>query len=168
MCSRRALTRTQAVGLVAAYQFAAQQAFREVADALIARARHAEQIAAQLRGVIRRWIAAEQTTSATIPSATPPRLPWRAFLGSEPCTPAVTAAAVPVRNEDLTGLPPALIGARSIDLFVDEDMEYARCLIDSGVATELTLVPGGFHASTSCPTSSACGQGSQRSSSALG
>ena len=45
------LTRAQADELVAAYQLAAQQAFREVADALVARRQYAEQIAAQLRGV---------------------------------------------------------------------------------------------------------------------
>ena len=46
-----ALTRAQADELVAAYQRTAQEAFREVADALVARQRYAEQIAAQVRGV---------------------------------------------------------------------------------------------------------------------
>lgn len=46
-----ALTRAQADELIAAYQLAAQQAFREVADALIARRQYADQIAAQVRGV---------------------------------------------------------------------------------------------------------------------
>jgi acetyl esterase/lipase len=30
-------------------------------------------------------------------------------------------------------------------LFVDEDMEFARRLVDSGVVTELLIVPGTFH-----------------------
>ncbi|WP_326524023.1 efflux transporter outer membrane subunit [Sphingomonas sp.] len=46
-----ALTKAQADELVAAYQKATQTAFREVADALVARARYAEQIAAQVRAV---------------------------------------------------------------------------------------------------------------------
>ncbi len=46
-----ALTRAQADELVAAYQRAVQEGFREVADALVARRRYAEQIAAQVRAV---------------------------------------------------------------------------------------------------------------------
>jgi acetyl esterase/lipase len=33
----------------------------------------------------------------------------------------------------------------SVDLFIDEDIEYARRLIAAGVLTELTVVPGAFH-----------------------
>lgn len=46
-----ALTKAQADEMVAAYQRAAQQGFREVADALVARRRYAEQIEAQVRAV---------------------------------------------------------------------------------------------------------------------
>jgi multidrug efflux system outer membrane protein len=46
-----ALTRAQAEELVAAYQRAAQGAFKEVADALVARRQYAEQIEAQVRSV---------------------------------------------------------------------------------------------------------------------
>jgi multidrug efflux system outer membrane protein len=46
-----ALTRAQADELVAAYQRTAQQAFREVADALIARRDYAQQISAQVAAV---------------------------------------------------------------------------------------------------------------------
>lgn len=45
------LTRAQADELVAAYQRTVQEAFREVADALVARRRYAEQIEAQTRAV---------------------------------------------------------------------------------------------------------------------
>ncbi|URW76396.1 efflux transporter outer membrane subunit [Sphingomonas donggukensis] len=45
------LTKAQRDELVAAYQRAAQEGFREVADALVARRRYAEQIAAQGRAV---------------------------------------------------------------------------------------------------------------------
>jgi acetyl esterase/lipase len=58
----------------------------------------------------------------------------------------VPAGAVPARVEDVAGLPPAWIGVGSIDLFADEDVEYARRLMDAGVATELNVFPGGYHA----------------------
>ena len=47
--------------------------------------------------------------------------------------------------ENLTGLPPAFIAVGAIDLFVDEDIEYARRLIAAGVPTELHVVPGAYH-----------------------
>jgi acetyl esterase/lipase len=57
----------------------------------------------------------------------------------------VPVAAVPSRNPNLAGLPPAWIGVGGIDLFVDEDIEYARRLVDAAVPTELLVVPGAFH-----------------------
>ena len=59
--------------------------------------------------------------------------------------PQVPAAAVPARVASVAGLPPAWIGVGSIDLFVEEDMEYARRLVHAGVATELLVMPGAFH-----------------------
>lgn len=73
------------------------------------------------------------------------RFGWTAFLGVPAGSRRVPVGAVPARVEDLRGLPPAFIGVGSIDLFVDEDIEYAKRLIDSGVATELHIVPGAFH-----------------------
>jgi len=46
---------------------------------------------------------------------------------------------------DLSGLPPAFIGVGSLDLFHDEDVEYARRLNNAGVGCELIVVPGAFH-----------------------
>ena len=73
------------------------------------------------------------------------RFGWQCFLGQEPGTRRAPAAAVPARATSLAGLPPAFIGVGSIDLFVDEDIEYAHRLVDAGVATELLVVPGAFH-----------------------
>jgi acetyl esterase/lipase len=70
---------------------------------------------------------------------------WRSFIGQEPGGSSVPAGAVPARLQNLAGLPPAFIGVGAIDLFVDEDIEYARRLIDAGVSTELNVVPGAFH-----------------------
>lgn len=73
------------------------------------------------------------------------RFAWGAFLGVEPGSSRVPSAAVPARHAKLDGLPPTFIGVGSIDLFVDEDVDYARRLIDAGVTTELHVVPGAFH-----------------------
>jgi acetyl esterase/lipase len=70
---------------------------------------------------------------------------WRSFLGQEPGGATVPASGVPARVENLSGLPPAFIGVGSIDLFVQEDIEYAQRLIEAGVPTELLVVPGAFH-----------------------
>lgn len=73
------------------------------------------------------------------------RFGWASFLGVEPGSRLVPREAVPARTVDLSGLPPAFIGVGSIDLFHDEDVEYARRLNDAGVSTELIVVPGAFH-----------------------
>ena len=73
------------------------------------------------------------------------RFGWSSLLGVPAGSRIVPAGAVPARVENLTGLPPAFIGVGSIDLFVDEDVDYARRLIDSGVPTELRVVPGAYH-----------------------
>jgi acetyl esterase/lipase len=73
------------------------------------------------------------------------RFGWESFLGQRPGTRAVPVAAVPARVGNLAGLPPTFIGVGGIDLFVDEDIGYARRLTDAGVPTELLVVPGAFH-----------------------
>jgi acetyl esterase/lipase len=52
---------------------------------------------------------------------------------------------VPARRADLSGLPPAWIGVGDIDLFHDEDREYADRLSAAGVDTTLRTVPGAPH-----------------------
>ena len=73
------------------------------------------------------------------------RLGWESFLGVGPGDRTVPVAAVPARREDLAGLAPAWIGVGGVDLFVNEDIEYARRLTLAGVPTELLVVPGAFH-----------------------
>ncbi len=73
------------------------------------------------------------------------RLAWNSLLGVPAGSSKVPAAAVPARVASVAGLPPAWIGVGSIDLFVEEDMEYARRLVHAGVATELLVVRGAFH-----------------------
>ena len=53
--------------------------------------------------------------------------------------------AAPARADDLSGLPPAWIGVGTLDLFHDEDVEYALRLQEAGVTCEMKVVEGGFH-----------------------
>jgi acetyl esterase/lipase len=81
------------------------------------------------------------------------RYGWTALLGVPAGSARVPAGAVPARLENLKGLPPAFIGVGSIDLFVNEDVDYARRLIDSGIATQLEVIPGAFHGFDAIPGS---------------
>jgi len=74
------------------------------------------------------------------------RVGWRALLGHAPGVGDPPPTAAPARLKDFRGLPPAFVGVGDIDLFCDEDIEYARRLIAAGVPTELLIVPGAFHA----------------------
>ncbi len=73
------------------------------------------------------------------------RFVWSALLGVPAGSSRVPAGAVAARVASVAGLPPAWIGVGSIDLFVEEDMEYARRLVHAGVATDLLVVRGAFH-----------------------
>jgi acetyl esterase/lipase len=65
---------------------------------------------------------------------------WSAYLGG-----ADPDVAVPARRTDLSGLPPAWIGVGTLDLFHDEDLEYAERLKAAGVPCEVEVVKGAFH-----------------------
>ncbi len=73
------------------------------------------------------------------------RFAWSSLLGIPAGSKTVPVNSVPGRVENLAGLPPAFIGVGSIDLFVSEDVEYSRRLLEAGVPTELMVVPGGYH-----------------------
>jgi acetyl esterase/lipase len=51
----------------------------------------------------------------------------------------------------LRGLPPTYIGVGSLDLFVEEDVEYARRLMRSGVSVECHVYAGAVHGSDCLP-----------------
>ncbi len=73
------------------------------------------------------------------------RFGWKSLLGQEPGGPDVSPYASAARAEHLEGLPPTFISVGALDLFLEEDMEYARRLIRAGVPTELHVYPGAFH-----------------------
>ncbi|AEG51269.1 alpha/beta hydrolase domain-containing protein [Sphingobium chlorophenolicum L-1] len=79
------------------------------------------------------------------------RFGWESFLGVKPGRPTVPRGAIPARVENLEGLPPAFIGVGTLDLFCDEDIEYARRLNAAGVPAELIVVPGAFHGFNALP-----------------
>jgi len=70
---------------------------------------------------------------------------WSSYLGIAPGREDVSPYAAPARREDLAGLPPTWIGVGTLDLFHDEDAEYAARLKDEGVPVDLDVVPGAFH-----------------------
>ena len=74
------------------------------------------------------------------------RFGWSAYLGREPRMSDAPEYAAPARRADLTGLPPAWVGVGELDLFYDEDVDYAERLRASGVPCDLVTVPGMYHA----------------------
>ena len=74
------------------------------------------------------------------------RFGWTALLGQEPGGTDVSPYAAAARAKNLEGLPPAFIAVGTLDLFLEEDLEYARRLMRAGVPTELHVYPGAFHA----------------------
>jgi acetyl esterase/lipase len=73
------------------------------------------------------------------------RLGWKAYLGRDGGGTDVSPYAAASRATDLSNLPPTYISVGTLDLFVDENIEYAQRLIQAGVPTELHVYPGAFH-----------------------
>jgi acetyl esterase/lipase len=89
--------------------------------------------------------ASSQMGEAAIWSRGANLLGWRAYLGHEPGAVDVSPYAAAARATDLAGLPPAFIGVGTLDVFRDEDIEYAARLLAAGVPTELHVYPGAPH-----------------------
>ncbi|WP_040508731.1 alpha/beta hydrolase [Gluconobacter morbifer] len=71
---------------------------------------------------------------------------WQAFLNPVlPASADVSVYASPARATDLSGLPPAFLSVGTLDLFLDENLTYARALIRSGIPVELEVIPGACH-----------------------
>ncbi|HLY56527.1 MAG TPA: alpha/beta hydrolase [Stellaceae bacterium] len=74
------------------------------------------------------------------------RFGWSSLLGTAPGSAGISPYAAAARAEDLSGLPPAFISVGALDLFLEENLEYARRLMRAGVPVELHVYPGAFHA----------------------
>jgi len=73
------------------------------------------------------------------------KLAWQYYLGPAYGTDEVSPYAAPTRMKDLAGLAPASILTGEFDLFVDEDVTYARRLSQAGTSTELHVYRGAHH-----------------------
>lgn len=106
-------------------------------------------------------------TGAFIWTAHNNRFGWASLLGAEPGGPDVSPYAAPARAAELSGLPPTYIATGGLDLFLEEDIDYARRLMRGGVPVELHVYPGGFHAFDLSPTAEVAGQARRDSLAAL-
>ena len=70
---------------------------------------------------------------------------WDAYLGGSAGGDDVSIYASPSRASDLAGLPATIITVGDLDLFLDEDVEFAQRLMAAGVPTELHVYPGAYH-----------------------
>ncbi|MBV2150546.1 alpha/beta hydrolase [Sphingobium sp. AS12] len=70
---------------------------------------------------------------------------WSALRGDYRCDDARKGWFSPALADDLAGLPPTYISVGALDLFVDEDMDYARRLAGAGVPVETHVYPGAIH-----------------------
>ncbi|UPK92474.1 hypothetical protein LCI18_003409 [Fusarium solani-melongenae] len=71
---------------------------------------------------------------------------WSAYIGQTWGTDDVPPTASPARLTDVTGLPPLYLDVGQLDLFMPEDVDYARKFLESGIQTELHVYPGVIHA----------------------
>jgi triacylglycerol lipase len=76
---------------------------------------------------------------------------WASLLGIAPGSHGVSPYAAAARAVDLAGLPPTYIATGALDLFLEEDLEYARRLTRHGIAVELHVYPGAYHAFNIAP-----------------
>jgi len=70
---------------------------------------------------------------------------WRSYLGDTYGTEKVSPYAAPTRMKDLAALAPATMLTGELDLFVDENVQYAQRLMQSGVPTELHVYRAAHH-----------------------
>ena len=86
---------------------------------------------------------------------------WEMYLDGVPGKDASPYAAA-ARATDLSGLPPAYVCVGAMDLFRDEDIDYARRLIAADVPCELSVYPGLFHGGDSFMPQAAVSQRLER------
>ena len=77
---------------------------------------------------------------------------WDALSGGIAIDPEQLGYFSPARARELGGLPPAFVGVGSLDLFIDEDLDYAARLARAGVPVELHVYSGCFHGFDYVPT----------------
>jgi len=73
------------------------------------------------------------------------RLAWALYLGALTDHDEIPLYASASLAADLTNLPPAFVCVGDLDIFLDEDIDYAQRLMQAGVPTELHVYPGAIH-----------------------
>lgn len=89
---------------------------------------------------------ANQATGEFVWTRASNRFGWGALQGDYAVDDHRKGWFSPSLAESLAGLPPTWIGTGSMDLFLDEDFDYARRLVSAGVRVELHSYPGAPHA----------------------
>jgi len=70
---------------------------------------------------------------------------WSSMRGDATITEERIGHFSPSLAADLSGLPPTFIAVGSLDLFLDENVDYAMRLSRAGVPIDLHVYPGGIH-----------------------
>lgn len=94
---------------------------------------------------------ANPTTGEFIWTRASNRFGWRALQGDYRIDDARRGWFSPSLAEDLSNLPPAYIATGSLDLFFDENLDYARRLVAAGVPVDLHSYAGAIHAFNAIP-----------------
>lgn len=79
------------------------------------------------------------------------RFGWRALRGDYKADDDRRGWFSPSLADDLSNLPPAYIATGSLDLFFDENLDYARRLVAAGVPVDLHSYAGAIHAFNAIP-----------------
>lgn len=95
------------------------------------------------------------------------RFGWSSLLGCEPGLDGVSPYAAAARAVDLSQLPPTFMSIGALDLFLEENLEYARRLTRAGVPIELHVYPGAFHGFDRAPGAAIAQAAQQHSFQAL-
>ncbi|KAH7142781.1 Alpha/Beta hydrolase protein [Dactylonectria estremocensis] len=71
---------------------------------------------------------------------------WAAYIGEAMGTDNVSPIAAPARVGHVAGLPSLYLDVGQLDLFLGEDVAYARKFLEAHIQTELHVYPGVIHA----------------------
>lgn len=74
---------------------------------------------------------------------------WTAYVGADRGTDKVDVYAAPARVDSVEGLPPLYLDSAQLDMFVHEDIEYARRFVAANIPVDLHIysgLPHGFEA----------------------
>lgn len=72
---------------------------------------------------------------------------WSLYLPNEDVD--MLEYGVPMKNKDLSNLPPAYVEVSEMDLLRDQGLAYAKRMQDAGVNVETKIIKGGYHGCTS-------------------